>query len=52
MYQIGGDTSLEKIVSLDESLILYDDSGRKICVVGKTYTASKEIRFDAIIERT
>ena len=51
MHQIGGDPSLEKIVSVDESLSLYDDLGRQIWVVGAIDDESKDIRLDLINER-
>lgn len=51
MHQIGGDPSLEKIVSVDKSLFLHDDLGRQIWVVGEIDPESKDIRLDVINER-
>ena len=51
MHQIGGDPSLEKIVSIDESIFLHDNLGRQIWVVGAIDPESKDIRLDVINKR-
>ena len=50
--QIGGDPSLNKIVAIDESLFLHDETGKQIQLVGALDTETNELRLDIVKERT
>ena len=49
--QIGGDPDTNKIVSIDESMILHDENNNQVWLVGAIETKSKKLRLDIINER-
>ena len=49
--QIGGDPDTNKIVSIDESMILHDENNNQVWLVGALETKSKKLRMDIINER-
>ena len=51
LKQIGGAPEKHKIIAVDESLILNDDEGAMIWLVGAVDTETKELLLDVIKER-
>jgi len=51
LKQIGGASEKHKIIAVDESLILDDDEGAMIWLVGAVDTETKELLLDVIKER-
>lgn len=49
--QIVGDPSLIKIVAVNESLFLQDDTGKQIWIVGALDSQTKDLRLDVINQR-
>ena len=50
-FQLGGDTTTDKIVALDEFLILHDEFNQQIWLVGGKEMVSRKLRLDIINER-